>query len=137
MLDQNLGTIQGSKTGPLYFDIYSNDLNHLFNAGECLLYADDVALTFVGDDIVKLVQQVNQRLDQILDWCRFNKMSINATKSEYILVTNKKIAFAPAIFLGTNQIVRKKSVKYLGIYIDDKLKFQDHLTFLKNKLAQL
>ena len=47
-------------------------------------YADDVVLTFVGDDIVKLVQQVNQSLDQILDWCRFNKMSINVTKSDYI-----------------------------------------------------
>ena len=80
---------------------------------------------------------MNQRLDQILDWCRFNKMSINATKSEYILVINKKMASAPAIFLETNHIIRKKSVKYLGIYIDDKLKFQDHLTFLENKLGQL
>ena len=48
MLDQNLGTIQGSKTGPLYFDIYSNDLNKLFDEGECLLYVDDVVFNFCG-----------------------------------------------------------------------------------------
>ena len=45
-LDQYLGMIQGSKTGPLYFDIYSNNLNHLLNAVECILYADDIVLTF-------------------------------------------------------------------------------------------
>ena len=65
-----------------------------------MLYADDVVLTFLGNDIVKLVQQVNQRLDQILGWCRYNKSYINTRKSEYILIMKKKIAFAPAIFLG-------------------------------------
>ena len=34
-----------------------------------------------------------------------------------------------------NFINRKNSVKYLGLFIDDKLKFSDHVTHIKSKLA--
>ena len=79
----SLGVIQGSKTGPLLYDIYSNDINHLCGDRENILFADDTCLTYVGDDLSSLAEHVNERLALIADWCRSNKLSINPTKSEY------------------------------------------------------
>ena len=134
---QNLGVIQGSKNGPLFFDIYSNDLNQLCSQNQIIQFADDTCLVYLGDDLSSLEQHVNTLLSGILDWCRFNKLSINPSKSEYIIVTNKTLEFEPRIVLGNDIICRRNSVKYLGLHIDDKLKFPDHVTHLKSKLASL
>ena len=45
---QSLGVVQGSKTGPLFWDIYSSDFNSLCLEGENILYADDTCLVYVG-----------------------------------------------------------------------------------------
>ena len=59
---QNLGVIQGSKNGPKFFDIYSNDLNYLCFPNENICYADDTCLIYHGDDLETLVNNVNLRL---------------------------------------------------------------------------
>ena len=40
-----------------------------------------------------------------------------------MLVNTKSIPFEPQIYVGTNAVSRKKSVKYLGLNIDEDLKF--------------
>ena len=79
---QNLGTIQGSKCGPLFCDIYSNDRNFLCSSDEDILLADDTCLVYTGESLELLVNHVNERLSLIYDWCCFNKLSINPSKSE-------------------------------------------------------
>jgi len=88
---QNLGVIQGSKCGPTFFDIYSNDINELCKDDECILFADDTALTYVHQDLNYIITHFNDGFKIILDWCRFNKLSINPTKSEFMIITNRKI----------------------------------------------
>ena len=136
-LEQNLGVIQGSKNGPLFFDIYSNDLNSMCTENECLLFADDTCLTYVGNNLDALVQTVNERLSSILDWCRYNKLSINPGKSEYMIITNLPITTEPYVHLGPDRISRSSCVKYLGMHIDSNLKFTDHVFHLKKKLSRL
>ena len=68
---QHLGVIQGSKNGPLFFCIYSNDINYLCNENECIMFADDTCLTYVHHDLNFLVDYVNKRLSHILKWCNF------------------------------------------------------------------
>ena len=54
-----------------------------------------------------------------------------------MIFTNKIIVSEPHIWLGNSRIERKTTVKYLGLNIDDSLKFNTHLDYLKGKLAQL
>ena len=137
LLRQELGVVQGSRTGPLFFDIYSNDINRLCNDGEVLMYADDLCLTFAGDDLGKLVQTVNEKLDLLCCWFNFNRLAINPTKSEYMIVTTKNIYFEPEIRVGGSFVKKVSRVKYLGLNIDDRLRYLDHLTSIKSRLAQL
>ena len=81
--EQKLGVIQGSKSGPLFFDIYSNDLNYICENDENIMFADDTCLTYVHENLQILESHVNSRLAKILDWCRFNKLSLNPTKFEF------------------------------------------------------
>ena len=133
---QNLGVIQGSKLGPLFFDVYSSDFCELCRNDNSVLYADDTSLVYVGDNIEALLNHVNSRLSIIFDWCNFNKLSLNPTKSEFMILTNKKIISSPDIYIGQSAVKRVKCFKYLGISIDDDLKFHSQIKIIENKLSQ-
>ena len=132
----NLGTIQGSKCGPLFYDIYSNDLHFLCSSDENILFADDTCLVYAGESLELLVNHVNERLSLIYDWCCFNKLSINPSKSEYILITNKNVSISPQLNIGGNNIRKVECAKYLGVYIDHSLKYHDHISSVKTKLSR-
>ena len=134
---QEMGVIQGSKNGPLFFDIYSNDFNLICEERENLHFADDTCLIYTGNNLPLMTHHINERLKIILDWCNCNKLSINPSKSEMMIFTNKCIEVEPDIRLGSSRILRKSAVKYLGLNIDDTLKFNTHIDRLKTKLAQL
>ena len=133
---QNLGTIQGSKNGPRFFDIYSNDMNYVLNDDQGVLYADDTALVYVGDSN-QLVLHVNEKLALLLDWCNYNNMVINPSKSQYILITNKKVDDNPIVKLGGDNIERVSNCKYLGMYIDENIKYHHQISHIESKLRQL
>ena len=136
VMSQDLGVIQGSKNGPLFFDIYSNDFNKLFDEDDHVLYADDTTLVFVGDDLPMLSTNANNKLSKILDYCNFNKLKLNPIKCEYMLVTYKHINVEPRILIGNEPIKRVDSFKYLGLHIDEKLKFHSQTKHIKSKLTQ-
>ena len=94
---QNLGVVQFSKMGPLFFDVYSSVFCKLCSNDNSVLYADDTSLVYVDDDILTLLHHVNSRLSIIYDWCNFNKLSLNPTKSEFMILTNKMIISSPDI----------------------------------------
>ena len=134
--DQNLGVIQGSKIGPLFYDIYSTDLSLLCANDEYLLYADDTCLTYQHKDLDTLITHVGERLEIISDWCKYNELAINPTKSEFMLITNRNVGNIPInICIDNTPIQQRTCVKYLGLNIDCNLKFYDHVDLLKTKLA--
>ena len=73
--NQSLGVVQGSKCGPLYYDIYSSDLAKLCFEDEFLMFADDTCLTYSGNNYVDLINHVNERLSLIFEWCCHNRLS--------------------------------------------------------------
>ena len=73
----------------------------------------------------------------ISDWCKFNKLSLNPEKSEFILVTNRKLAEHPINEIDSKVVRKVDRARYLGILIDDHLKFHNHIELIENKLARL
>ena len=113
------GIPQGSTLGPLLFNIYINDLAFAtsFNAN---LFADDTNLTLANKNHEVLEKEVNAELNKINNWMQINKLTINHKKTEFILITKKKINKFD-IKINDITIKRKNSSKYLKIIIDDKL----------------
>ena len=65
------------------------------------------------------------------------QISLSPTKLEFIVVTNKRLITRPQLLIGSDLIKEVSSFKYLGVYIDTRLKCSAQINYLKSKLSQL
>ena len=120
---------------PLLFLLYINDLPLCTNL-KVTLFADDACLRFSHHNAVVLEQIVNAELVKVSHWLISNKLFVNYSKSNYLIFTKKRIKHKFNVILDNTIIDQTHSTKYLGIIIDDKLNWKDHITNLKSKLAR-
>ena len=134
--DVTCGVPQGSVLGPLLFIIYTNDLPNALRDSRCILFADDTTIYYTSDDLNTTATILSNELEQLTEWFRANKLSLNATKTNYIIF-NKTQLVLPDIELkiGTDRINRVYNTKFLGVYIDSKLNWNKHLQYCSNKLS--
>ena len=132
----NLGVPQGSCLGPLLFIIYTNDFCKYLEAVDKVLYADDTSLVVCGNNVENVIAEINVSLNKLYDWCNFNGLALNCTKTKAVLFTNK-IIVNPSLQIHGNTVEFVDAYRYLGILLDSKLKYQEHINSLKIKLSQL
>ena len=78
--------------GPLLFSIYINDLPKASNF-ETRLFADDTALLLTDFDLKPLNHRVNAELSQVKLWLNANELTLNYSKTNYLLVKSKFMKF--------------------------------------------
>ena len=119
-----------------YFLIYVNDLeNSIFTNPH--LFANDTCICVNADTIYNLEYLINSKLLSINNWLNANKLILNALKSKALIIPPKTRQQAPnlKITIDSCKISVVESVKYLGIYLDNKLTFGPHISFLQSKLS--
>ena len=91
--------------------------------------ADDTNLLHTNDSIKKLNKAINSDLKNLRNWHNANKISLNVSKTEVILFKPKmkKLDFDLKLKLNDKRLYPTKSVKYLGIKIDENLIWIDHI----------
>ena len=79
---------QGSVLGPLLFILYINDLYHVAKSTHVILFADDTNLFSSHEKLYKMEKELNDELLLINNWFKANNLSVNASKTNYMLLGN-------------------------------------------------
>ena len=133
------GIPQGTVLGPLMFLLFINDLP---NATELftLLFADDTTFMLEGRDLQELFSKANLELSKASEWFRSNNLTLNATKTKYLLFSKTPQLQVPELLLDNNPVDRvsnsskEKSVRFLGLWLDENMSFIHHISRLKSCL---
>ena len=137
-LDINTGVPQGSVLGPLLFLIYVNDLHVAVPDVSTRLFADDTNVFLFDKDCKDLVQRGIQTLTKLNDWFDSNKLTLHLGKTSYTIfhATNKPHPCSDNFIFKGVTIYKSPTTKYLGLYIDDKLSWVNHINDVRNSLVK-
>ena len=117
--NNNYGVAQGSTLGPLLFLIYVNDLPSSVN---CIprLFADDASLVYSEKNLQRLTEIINADLQKISEWFKANKLTVNPSKSNIIIIPPKlnQLPVTVKIYSNNTLIPQTSAANYLGITID-------------------
>ena len=102
------------------------------------MYADDTTIYASSVSTAEQYAKVNNDLTRVRGWLLANKLSLNVTKTEYIfLTTTFKLSNLGRDFpikIGNNHFKRVQATKYLGIHLDENLKWNEHVDKLCSKV---
>jgi hypothetical protein len=78
-----------------------------------------------------------QKLKKLSVWFQTNNLSLNLKKTNYILFGKKsKVKFSGKLFINDQEIERQKSVKFLGVQIDENLDWKSHIVYVVSKISK-
>ena len=130
---------------PLLFIVFINDLPAAIKHSIVDIYADDTTLSSSAD-IEVTPQAISENLQKDLEetrvWSIKNKMVLSDSKTKCMLVTGKRLESKFSdncslhLKLNGTEIKQVNSQKLLGVTIDNKLSFDDHIERLCKKLTQ-
>jgi hypothetical protein len=120
---------QGSTLSPLFFNIFINDICNYIHNSRHLLFADDLKIyhTIISVDDRKLLQYDN---NSVHNWCLVNGMKINLVKTTIISSSRKRNSIYFNYKLCNHLITRSYCVKDLGVLLDCKLYFHQHIDYI-------
>jgi hypothetical protein len=121
----NRGVPQGSILGPILFLILMNDLPDNLLC-KTIIYADDTTLLNVNEDNIELKHMVASSLADSVNWFSSNSLYINESKT-----CNLKISFRDI------DLENCSTVKLLGINIDSRLSWKDHIHNVCKQLSRV
>ena len=102
------------------------------------MFADDTTLIFKNSNLSILENICNYELNKFYQWSLSNRLSVNAEKTVFNIITNKKISteLPITIYLCQRSLARKSVITFLGVQIDEKLKFTDHVSYISKKISK-
>ena len=130
------GVPQGSVLGGLIFLLCINDMVNCCNDVEIIQFADDKTFFFSNRSVDLVVETMNSTLVDVDTWLQVNRLSLNIDKTNYILFSNVYSNLPNNIIIRNSSISLVTSAKFLGIIIDNRLNFSEHVRYTCNKISK-
>ena len=95
-----------------------------------ILFADDTNIFYSHRDPQYLLRTVNSELKRVQAWINANKLSLNVSKTQFMLFSNCIKSLPGNILIDNTNLNQVESTKSLGIYIDSDLSWKIHVNYL-------
>lgn len=128
------GVPQGSILGPSIFNVFMNDIFCAVRDGLLFNYADDNTTLVMSNSIQGVIDNIKLSSDSMISWCTENQMEANPIKFQALLSgvdETYEISLTDQVMIHT-----EKSVKLLGIQLDNKLNFTEHVSNIIKKASR-
>ena len=103
------------------------------------MYADDTHLTYAGVSTDNIESCLNNDLAKVHNWLTANKLTLNTTKTEFMLIGSRQrlstLTNFPRPEINGAPIDQVANAKSLGVIIDDNLNWSSHINKLTKKIA--
>ena len=84
-------------------------------------------MLFSGSSISCVISNFKAGLKILIEWCNFNRLFINWSKTFIMFITNKRVIIPINLDFGDIHLIAVKKFKLLGFIIDSKLIFKLHV----------
>lgn len=129
------GVPQGSILGPTLFLIYLNDMPKQTRT-HLACFADDTASYTTASDVDLIIDRLQLSIELLSEYFRKWKLKLNSSKTEAIMFTRKRKQPNNKLVIDGHHIPWQKSVKYLGVHIDERINWSQHINKLYLKGTQ-
>ena len=79
---------------------------------------------------------MSHELDKLNKWFRANKLSLNVSKTNFMIFSNKKCDVNYSVSINGMEITRVYVTKFIGVFMDSQLNWSDHVSVIKRKMAK-
>ena len=133
------GVLQGSVLRPFLFILYINDLPLAVGLSSIMLYADDTVIFTAASSIDQLQLNLSLDLNNVSSWLTANGLFLYVKKTEYVVFGTRQRQIrsesnGPLCMEG-KEVNQVKSFKYIGVLQNECLSFNDHINYVRSKVA--
>ena len=115
-----------------------NDIVNVSDALLLLLYVDDTNAFLSGTNIDNMIEVMNQELSKLVIWLQVNKLKLNVKKTHFMIFASsrKKLNYSKKLYIGDDEVSVVNHTKFLGTIIDQNLRWTNHISYIKKKIAK-
>ena len=135
-LPVSCGVPQGSILGPSLFLLYINDLCNVSTRLTSILFADDTSCFIEGTDLSDMCIQLSTEMNKLSTWFKTNRLSLNVSETNCMIFGHSNQPDHHRIYIDNIVIERVNCNKFLGVIIDSKLSWSDHVSYIRHKMSK-